>query len=321
MARRSSTDSGSLELLLDTICNTFGGVLFLAMLVSLLLSQTQRKVDEVPADPQPAMSAADLVRLDMRAEAAARTVEALTEQVRQARRAAMDLTVPDSEALTVAMEAAEKRADEAAVRQVHLLTQIASEQVASARASRAAVADAREHEQLAAAAERARTRLAAALAARETLLESAIRIRDDEQRRSTIRTTGKAPRMRETDKSECGLLLRYGRLYRMKDLLKGELVANDRDFAVTPGLLANTARAKPHAGLDVATIEGRDAALRKVLADFPPSRWYTCLVVFPDSFEEFLTVKNWLVERGYEYRIVPTTAGVVDRGASETFVQ
>ena len=321
MARRGRPDDSSLELLLDTICNTFGGVLFLAMLVSLLLTQTQRKVDESVTEPCPAISAADLVRLDTRAEDAARKVESLAKQVRQARRAAADLTVPNSEALTASMEAAEESVEKDSARRVQLLTLIAAQQAASARASRAAAADERERQKLATAAEQSRRRLAGALAVRDELVASAIRIRDDLARRSTVQTTGKAPRMRETEKNECGLLLRYGRLYRMKDLQDGGLVVNDRDFAVTPGLLLNSAKAKPHAGLDVSSVEGRDTALRRVLADFPPARWYACLVVYPDSFEEYLTVKNWLIERGYEYKIMPTTDGVVDRGGSDVFVQ
>lgn len=41
MSRKSSTaDESSLELLLDTICNTFGGVLFIALLVIILLNTT-----------------------------------------------------------------------------------------------------------------------------------------------------------------------------------------------------------------------------------------------------------------------------------------
>lgn len=321
MSRHNRPGGGSLELLLDTICNTFGGVLFLAMLVSLLLSQSQRKVEQSPTDPQAAMSEADLVRLATRADDAARAVESLTVQAQRARRAELDLVVPGSEALATAMEAAETEVEQAAARRVQLLVDITGEQAAAARAARAAVADERERQELAAAVERARKRLAVVLAERSRLLESAIRIRNDLMRRATVETTGKAPRMRETDKMECGILLRYGRLYRMKDVQGNALRVNDRDFAVTPGLLANTARAKPHAGVDVRTIEGRESTFRRVLADFPSSRWYICLVVYPDSFEEFSIVKNWLVEHGYEYRIMPTADGVVDRGSSDSLVQ
>lgn len=37
MSRRKSEDS-SLELLLDTMCNTFGGVMFIAILLSVMVS-------------------------------------------------------------------------------------------------------------------------------------------------------------------------------------------------------------------------------------------------------------------------------------------
>jgi hypothetical protein len=51
MGRRRSLGQDSLELLLDTICNTFGGVLFIAMMVVLLLQQTSKDVP--PPTPLP----------------------------------------------------------------------------------------------------------------------------------------------------------------------------------------------------------------------------------------------------------------------------
>jgi len=47
--RRVESDS-SLELLLDTICNTFGGILFIALLVSILMSQRSAEVLTKPVD-------------------------------------------------------------------------------------------------------------------------------------------------------------------------------------------------------------------------------------------------------------------------------
>ena len=64
MSRRRAGDS-SLELLLDTICNTFGGVLFLAILVSLLLKSTRdRAMESSAAAPRtkPAISKAEVIR-------------------------------------------------------------------------------------------------------------------------------------------------------------------------------------------------------------------------------------------------------------------
>lgn len=317
MARRRSSADSSLELLLDTICNTFGGVLFLAMLVSLMLTQTRRKTDASPADPAPAVSAAELVRLETRADDATRTVEALEAQVRQARRVAGDLAVPDADAQLAAMEAAELRATEAEARRAELLATLAAEQAASARAQAARSTDEREQRRLAAEAERARQRLADAVDERERLVASGVRVRDDAARRETIHSTGGTPRARLPTKNQFPLMVRYGRLYLMKKLRGGELVVNEDDFTLTPGLLLNVAKAKPHAGIDLGVVEGRDAALRRITADFPPSDWYAILVVHPDSFEEYITAKNWLVERGYNFMPLPTDDVVTDAGRAE----
>jgi len=321
MARRRRTDDSSLELLLDTICNTFGGVLFLAMLVSLLLTQTQRRIDGLPATPAPAVSAADLVRLETRAAEASRDVEALGHQIRQARRIAGEFEVVDAEALLSAMEAAEQQVRDAEARRVRLLQSIAAEQAAAARSSAAKESNERDRQATAERARRARERLAAAVAEREQLVEAAIRIRDEEIRLATVETTGKAPKMRGTNKDEFPLLMRYGRLYLAKKLVGGRLVVNEDDFLLTPGLVANVAQAKPHAGVDLAVAEGRDAGLRRVTSDFPPARWYACIVVHPDSFDEYLVAKHWLVARGYEIRLIPTDRAVSDGGGGEAQVQ
>ena len=45
MGRRSSANESSLELLLDTICNTFGGVLFLASGASRMMTGQSLVID------------------------------------------------------------------------------------------------------------------------------------------------------------------------------------------------------------------------------------------------------------------------------------
>ena len=52
MSRRAEDDGGSLELLLDTICNTFGGIVFISILVVMLLNFTQEETLPRPPDPE-----------------------------------------------------------------------------------------------------------------------------------------------------------------------------------------------------------------------------------------------------------------------------
>lgn len=317
MSRRRKSGDSSLELLLDTICNTFGGILFLAMLVSLMLAQTRRSTDATVADPAPAVSAAELQRLETRSHDSAHGLAALEEQARQARRAAGALAVPDADELLVAMEDAEHRAGDAEARRTELLATLVAHQAASARARKALATTESEQRRLAVEADRARKRLADAVDEREAIVASAVEIRDEATRRATVQTTGRTPLARVPDRQQFALMVRYGRLYLIKKMRGGQLVVNEEDFTLTPGILWNVARAKPHAGIDLSVTTGRDAALRRITADFPPSLWYAVLVVHPDSFEEYITVKNWLVEQGYNLMPLPTDDIVTDSGSPE----
>lgn len=60
MKRRTSLELDSLELLLDTICNTFGGVLFLAVLIIMLVHRTGGNLERAKADAQEAPSTSTL---------------------------------------------------------------------------------------------------------------------------------------------------------------------------------------------------------------------------------------------------------------------
>jgi len=314
--RRRELNGGSLELLLDTICNTFGGVLFLAMLVSLLLAQSRQRTeaDETAADPRAALTPAELTRLDMMADQLEADVTRLEQAVRQALAAAADFSVPGLDAELTRLEATEEARNSLEAERRRTLAELASAQAASARARATVAADERQAEQAKASAAAAQARLKAAIEERRRLVESAITLRDLEVNRATVRTTGRAPRERATTKQEFGVMLRYGRMYLMKVPRDRDLIVNEQDFFVEPGAAWNTARPKPHAGLDLGYASGYGDALDERLRDFPAATWYPCLVVHPDSFDAFVALKGELVARGYEYRLIPTAGGVVDRG-------
>ncbi|HEX3871197.1 MAG TPA: hypothetical protein VHV77_12215 [Pirellulales bacterium] len=71
MRRRRAAEMSSLELLLDTICNTFGGIIFLAILVGILLQFSGSAIK--PETHRP-LSAADAERLISEVESLRRTV-------------------------------------------------------------------------------------------------------------------------------------------------------------------------------------------------------------------------------------------------------
>jgi hypothetical protein len=323
MARSSGLNDSSLELLLDTICNTFGGVLFLAMLVSLLLTQTRKQIDAeaATADPVPAVSAADLVRLDSRAEQIERELTHLQTLLTDVRDISGEMAEPGYREKLDAMRDAERKATELAASRVRVLQDIAESQAATARAAGTAAATERERTEAERHLEAAMERLTAAREERARLVQSAIRLRDDTAQSTTVSTTGKAPRERDTDKREFGVMLKYGRMYLMHRYNRGAREVNTDDFVVTPGLLHHTAEPKPYFGLDLKSGAGSIAEVRRLLSDHPAKDWYPCLVVHPDSFEEFLTLKAALVSLGYEYRLMPTHNGVFDGGGEGGRVQ
>ena len=319
MSRRRRAGDDSLELLLDTICNTFGGVLFLAMLVSLLLAQTSRKTDGVAsaATPRPALAAADIVRLEARAAAAAEELTRL--QGLKHRLQQLQGTVSDGDsddAMWTELAELEDTATQSETSCTRILIEAAEQQAAAARARKATVEREKQKQTLEAKLMTARTRLSELRQERQALALAAA----EAARPTTIKTAATAPRERATSKQEFGVMLRFGRLYLLHRYSDTGRSVNDEEFFVTPGTFASTATAKPTKGLDLHD-QKADDLIGDRLRDHPPDEWYACLVVNPDSFAAFPVLKNWLVQHGYEYRVIPTGEPVIDQGSDESRVQ
>lgn len=314
--RRSGLNSSSLELLLDTICNTFGGVLFLAMLVSLMLTQTRARYDAELGDvpPTPALTPAQLARIEIEVEQLQAEVEQLAERADAAVEKLGPAVPADYKQQLVEMDSLEHKVTETESLRADLLADIAESQAAQARAQAALAESERAAESLEQGQAAARKRLADAMEQRRRLVASATELRLRESAASTIRATGQAPRERETSKSEFGVLLRYGRVYLMKVQRGSSLVVNEKDFTVTEADGTNRARAKPNAGLDLSAAEGQAEAIEQFFGAFPANRWYPCFVVHADSFTEFMLIKAEAVRMGYEYRVLPVEGTVVDQG-------
>lgn len=318
MTRRGSTPgSESLELLLDTICNTFGGIVFLAMLVCLLLTQTRPRADAEtePAGSQAALTPAELARLDVRLLSLEREIERLDAMVRRSRSAQTLFATPELAERCKAVEVMEVEADGQQATRARLLSEIAEAQAAAARARSTRATQEREIRRAEATLAAARAELSRAVSERKQLVESAVALAAASPK--VVHATGRAPRERSTNKSEFGVMLKYGRLYLMKVLRNGQMEVNSEEFVVQPGSPFDTATAKPHAGLPLA--EGDLASvLARRFTPFDPEAWYPCLVVYPDSFDVFPAVKAALVALGYEYRVLPSRDEVLDQGGSAT---
>ena len=302
MPRRRARLPDSLELLLDTICNTFGGVLFIAILVVILLQVTGQS----SAQPASAPTPDELESLVAKLQEVSAQVSSL-EQTQDSQRRLTDQFAPEE--LRVLL--AERNELQASVR---TLSSQRDESLAKNSSLRAKIDRSKqdlnttkqELEKVQAEQARLKARLAA----------------DRQARIQTIRT----PIVHQSRKQEIALILRYGRMYiwhRYSD--SGvRLGLNTDEFAVVAEEKGNlVTRPKPTAGIPLdPSPETRQRILRS-LRRFPPGTSTIAVAVRPDTFAQFQHLRDALIAGGYDYRLMPMTekGPLMDRGGSGGRVQ
>ena len=312
---RSKRDRGSsLDLLLDTITNTFGGILFIAILVSLMLRSTSRQAWEEAARFEP-MSPLEQARLENRISGLRTDADILTKRIAAAPLARTtegdSVSTRGLEAAAAELQAALDDRAEAAASLLEL-----QREAASSRAQAASLGE----EQAAAEAKLVAAERKVAAAKEEAARLAALVLAIEEAAAKEVERTVGLPNLRPSAKEQVGLYLRFGRLFMMHDWEDGRRMGPNTDqFVVVPvegdDGVQQVARPKPGAGLaiDAATVP---ETIRRLLAPFPPGRFAVSLIVFDDSFDVFQLLKEAIVDAGYEYRPMPLRTGesVVDFG-------
>jgi hypothetical protein len=285
MIRRRQELPDSLELLLDTICNTFGAVIFISMLLSILTEGRSPT-----SSPDAAAAVDQMIAERERSTAAAqlqfRQLERLLEEQRQ-----LLSRFSNSESQRLA------------------------EGIASASESRATSMRARD-EQL----NRLAQQDAESIARRSELDRLEQRRRDvqrqlekvDEELAVAVQATGRVARtsrVRPAVRRGVTYMLHNGRLFRTT---KAEGGFDDNDCQMVKRGKTQVIIPRPGRGLklpaDSSTIESR-------LSGFTQSRHFVRLFVSRDSFSEFLAVKDVLVDLQFEYEVI-----VFDDHAAELFL-
>ena len=294
MTRNRLDEDDSLGLLLDTICNSFGAVVFLSLLVAIMLknSPTLRKgaFERRRAELELALSRVERKIVEWG--------EIHCVQREQMRRidAQVPAVVADIRDLSAAANDVKQRCEQLA-RTIRDRQQSAEDAQAQLQSLAARLADAKR--------ERAAARIA---------LEAEVSSRSLHARTS---------RVRGTDKSEIAVHLRYDRLY-VWHRYAGDgrrLGLNTDEFVVLenhPNYLETAPR--PDAGIPVLD-SGMEASIRQRLKQFDSRFHYLGVVVWPDSYDAFQAMKAVMVGAGYEYRLVPATGRIVDRGGQGGTVQ
>lgn len=301
MGRRRPPPPDSLELLLDTLCNTFGGVLFIGILVVLLMNLAG---DREAADPEAAAEEVRARREEF--EVVQAEVAGLRELVRT-REAAVDPNadrrIKDLTSRVAALAAERDRIvgqGEAVVAETAQTAETAARNEASARSLEKTLDEARRANQ----------------AAREAL---------EKARRDDAAKAG-GGLLHSTTKKPIALIVRYGRLYvwhRYDRSNRRTGLNTDEFFVAEETEEGYTTVPKRDAGLPLGRGKSDRGAVESRLKRFPPAFYYLEVVLNADSFDVFQDFKSTLIALGYEYRLIVKRDGdpVEDRGGKDAKVQ
>lgn len=298
--RRNNLNGDSLELLLDTICNTFGGVLFIAILLVVLLQLSPAMTESVPEEsPSPG----DTESLEEARERRQNLADSLQHQLDLLEK----VVSPKLQNALGDMTTLQENVSE----EQNKLSQLEQSNVSTQQRLAKAAADAATLEQRT---EESRRKMAEL---RETL-----RLKQAEN----VETIHSPVERSAFDKSEVGFILRYGRLFLWHRYSStGERMGlNTEEFLVvddtSDGLVV---RPRPGKGIPVDRSAETRERIASRLRQFSPREKILALVVRPDSFAEYRVVRDVAASLGFQYRLMPCTTDspVVDRGGRGGFVQ
>ncbi|MGI6402021.1 MAG: hypothetical protein ACOX0A_07925 [Thermoguttaceae bacterium] len=298
---RQGASQDSLELFLDTICNMFGGFVFIMLFVVVSMRQTTDKVYE-EAIAEERASAVELQELEAELENLQNQWREVSDRVEQAR------------SIVEALESHE-------VVQFHNETLDVLDELREVSESNAAKS------QEIAALERRGLELGVELKTALAELDEATRRLEaaeydaaSSRRLATRRTSPPQMRSEFGYRRQVGVILKYGRLYVWHKYNGAYETLNTDDFHVVEekGTSART-EPLPWRGVDL-NAPGVMRRLEATFAPFNPKSETIVIIVASDSYEEYGIVRDFLKDRLFRIcpMIGPEGVPVYDRGGSDS---
>jgi len=300
MPRKQTQSEGSLDLLRDTICNTFGGVVFIALLVVLLLRLSPAK--QVSASLQTSSS----LRASMQwQEALVNNHELLAELQTQITKVANSW---DDSVMAEIQKLQQMEQQNLQLKQNlgdSLLALVETEkQISTTSKSLEELKNQRIHVQ--------RTYEETTKAASNLRDElDALAVQNEQIRRtipppSTLDRPVELPVERSDSNRQVTVFVKYGRVYFAFD--EGWNI-NSSDFRVQRGWLYNVAEPKVFEGIPINSNGEPSPELAQRLSRFPPRDFFVHVAICKDSFDYFQGLKNQLSKLGYRYYLTPLDIG------------
>ncbi|GAB6167499.1 hypothetical protein JCM19992_34990 [Thermostilla marina] len=291
----------SFELMLDTICNTFGGIVLITILLAVLTRNSVESKEKQLLEQQQAvvlqqerdrlrekqeMLREDMARLNEAAEGLPAEIrerwQAYAELLERERILQTDIAARTDEIDQLRTEIAQMNAERSALEQ-------------ELEEKQKAVADARE---------KVKDTLGAS--------QSAVALPGERDKSGEIR-------------GSIALIIRYDRLYVWHRYVNGYPVGlNTADFIIlSDGLLATTVTPRPDRGIPITKANAGQILQRLRQCQGRPRGIILQVGLWSDSFDVWPTFREIVVSAGYHYRLLMLEEGesLQDRGATDTYHQ
>ncbi|WP_166831111.1 hypothetical protein [Thalassoroseus pseudoceratinae] len=294
--RRVSDHDDGLDLLLDAICNTFGGIVFIALLVVLLLGNTSAiKAPSVQESLSPSEILLQQERLAYQLHDAREELKALQRLAAQQRK----MLLQDA-----STESTIEKYDQL-INEINNLEEQWYEQL---ELNARTYAETQQERQSIAKLDKTLEELEGEIS---ELLTTLTEVRAKREYKMALPQVTMSTR-----KPSIGLILRYGRLYLWDyDPRTGERGLNTSHFFVINETASQyETHARPNAGIPLHSTDFCNGQIAELLRNFPPSRFNVTFVVREDSFDEFKTAREHIKQLGYRYSLIAGDGVVADRG-------
>lgn len=289
--RRPATEGaeGSMEMLLDTITNAFGGILFLGLLIALLLRLSGRENPQAIPD---ALLQSEVISLENQLE---NRLQVLSSSLRS-----------QDEQRQLWEQLGRNQLLDSHRELMSLRSQFQNLQVEVAEQVRVRADIQKSVNSVLQQIENLDTQI------RETERELIIKQAELALELQKHTQQSRLPKTHLSSKNEIEIILRYGKVFvpYQYDPRTAQRRFNDRDFLIIESE-SDSLRItpKPYAGKLVATDASFVGDLSRILAGRGSGQWDIVICVWEDSFKQFLSVKNAMVELGFEYRLIPLSNG------------
>lgn len=280
---RKMKNESSLDLFLDAICNAFGGIMFISILVSILVSMRSNQPQEV--SKASSVSEAEASRLQEKLESLQLQIRTIAQS--NADRERLLMTDGDTE-----VDGLRARHQEL-VERVEALHRQQALDLTSARKNDQSIKNAQTELQ----------ELSTEL--REARIAAADRSKDFEEALDATETMTQLPKVAETFKGNILLAMRYGKIYLLTDIQGKSTLGVNEEHATATGVLGRVL-VKPIAGKgwSLAQAAGK-VEVERLLKRYSTADTFFSIAVWPDSFKEFGDFKAILIREGFEYDLVP----------------